>query len=103
MSNFGHARERQIKKLLEAEGWFVIRAPASLGVADLVALKAGETPRMIEAKANEQGGPYMNFRPPDRTALIEAAEAAGAKAELAFWPKRGELIWIDSSVWPVRW
>lgn len=109
MSNFGHQRERQVKKLLEEEGWFVIRAPASLGVADLVAIRnQAHYPRLllrpevrfIECKANEKGGPYMNFRPEDRQALLDAAEKAGARAELAFWPKRGNLTWIGSEAWP---
>lgn len=99
MGNFGHDRERAIKRILEDEGWWVIRAPASLGEADLVALKAGEQPRMIEAKANT-GNPYMNFRPEDRQALLDAAEKAGARAELAFWPKFGNLTWIGSEAWP---
>ena len=114
-SNFGHTRERQIKKLLEEEGWFVIRAPGSLGVADLVAIKKLTTSfdlhgieesehrvvvRFIECKANEKGGPYMNFRPEDRKELLEAAEKAGARAELAYWPKRGNLVWIGSEAWP---
>jgi Holliday junction resolvase len=97
--NFGHNRERQLKKLLEADGWFVLRAPASLGVADLVALKKGETPRLIESKANT-GSPYMNFRAADRRELLEVAERAGAVAQLAFWPKRGTLEWIGSEAWP---
>jgi Holliday junction resolvase len=106
--SFGHDRERQVKKLLEEEGWFVIRAPASLGVADLVAISKEETlrgnyltaVRFIECKANEKGGPYMNFRPEDRQALLDAAEKAGARAELAFWPKFGNLTWIGSEAWP---
>lgn len=110
MSNFGHQRERQVKKLLEEEGWFVIRAPASLGVADLVAIRREDSRfgtalwstvvRFIECKANEKGGPYMNFRPEDRQALLDAAEKAGARAELAFWPKFGNLTWIGSEAWP---
>ena len=113
MGNFGHQRERQIKKLLEEEGWFVIRAPGSLGVADLVAVRRSplnvasayglthlSEAMFIECKANEKGGPYMNFRPEDRKELLEAAEKAGARAELAYWPKRGSLVWIGSEAWP---
>lgn len=95
----GHDRERQLRKLLEADGWFVIRAPGSLGVADLCALKAGEQPRLIESKATK-AGPYSGFVPSDRQALLEAAEKAGARAELAWWPKRGNLVWIGSEAWP---
>ena len=114
MGNFGHQRERQVKKLLEKQGWFVIRAPGSLGVADLVAIRndGGRARsnlresrflpevRFIECKANEKGGPYMNFRPEDRQARLDAAEKAGARAELAFWPQYGNLTWIGSEAWP---
>lgn len=97
--SLGHDRERQLRKLLEADGWFVIRAPGSLGVADLCALKAGETPRLIESKATK-AGPYSGFVPADRQALLDAAEKAGARAELAWWPSRGSLVWIGSEAWP---
>lgn len=96
---FGHGRERAVRKLLEADGWFVIRAPGSLGFADLVALKAGETPRLIEVKGTA-AGPYDGFGPSDRAALAEAAIRAGAIAELAYWPANKELRWIRPSEWP---
>ena len=35
----GTQRERAVKALLEDEGWFVVRAPASLGSADLLATR----------------------------------------------------------------
>lgn len=96
---FGHNRERKIKALLESEGWFVIRAPGSLGFADLVALKAGETPRMIEVKATA-AGKYAGFLPADRKNLSRAAKQAGAVAELAWWPAHKTLRWIAESDWP---
>lgn len=104
MSRRGHDRERAVKRLLEEEGWFVIRAPGSLGVADLVALRgsSGEEwyrPRMIEVKSTA-GGPYERFGPADRAELIEAAAAAGATPELAYWPPRGKLRFIDAEDWP---
>jgi Holliday junction resolvase len=98
-ASFGHGRERAIKKLLEDQGWWVMRAPASLGYADLVALKAGETPRLIEVKGNI-GSPYKSFLPTDRMSLSLVAHLAGARAQLAHWPKRGELRWIEESEWP---
>lgn len=96
----GHGRERQIKKLLEEQGWIVFRAPASLGVCDLIALKAGERPRMIEVKANELGGPWSNFRWRDRADLLEAAMVAGAEAWLCHVVSRREPVWIHQSQWP---
>ena len=97
--SLGHDRERQIRKLLEDDGWFVIRAPGSLGVADLVALKDGERPRLIESKATK-GGPYAGFGPADRHLLSRAAYRAGADAFLYWWPSRGKLRVIGEPEWP---
>lgn len=99
MSRRGHDRERAVKALLEQDDWVVIRAPGSLGIFDLAAMKAGETNRLIEVKSTA-GGPYERFGPADRAALLEAAERAGAVAELAYWPPRGKLRFIPSADWP---
>jgi Holliday junction resolvase len=96
----GHDRERRVKALLESEDWLVVRAAASLGVADLVALRAGSRPRVIEVKSTA-GGPYERFQPADRARLRFAAEMAGAEALLAWWPPRGRLRWIPANEWPM--
>ena len=95
----GHDRERQVKALLEADDWFVTRAAGSLGDADLVALKVGHTPRLIEVKSSAKG-PYEHFGPKDRADLLFAAHVAGAVAQLCWWPPRGKPHWIDSLEWP---
>jgi Holliday junction resolvase len=100
VSGRGHNRERQVKLLLQDDDWWVARAAGSLGDADLVALKAGRIPRLIEVKSTA-GGPYERFGPVERERLRYAAELAGATAELAWWPPRGKLRWIPSSEWPV--
>lgn len=96
----GHARERAVKLRLQDDDWWVARAAGSLGDADLIALKAGKTPLMIEVKSSACG-PYEHFGPKDRADLIVAAELAGATPILAWWPPRGKLRWIPSSEWPV--
>lgn len=88
-----------MKALLEQDDWLVIRAAGSLGYVDLVALRAGSRPRVIEVKSTA-GGPYERFGPSDRADLIFAAEVAGADAYLAWWPPRGQLRWIESHEWP---
>jgi Holliday junction resolvase len=98
LSRRGHDRERAVKKLLEEEGWLVVRAAGSLGY-DLVALKLDHAPRVIEVKSTAQS-PYEHFGPQDRAELLAAAERAGAVAELAYWPSRGKLRWIKSEEWP---
>lgn len=99
-SRSGHSRERKVKRLLEEEGWFVIRAAASLGFADLVALKAAFRPRMIEVKSTA-GGPWERFGPDAREELRQVALRSGADAYLYFWPP-GEKTprVIPSSEWP---
>lgn len=77
----------------------MFRAPASLGVADLVALKAGQTPLLIEVKSTA-GGPYERFSPADRQELKAAAIKAGATPLLAYWPAHGKLRWIREHEWP---
>jgi Holliday junction resolvase len=96
----GLARERQLRERLRSQGWWVIRAAGSLGDADLVALKDGQRPRLIELKANAEGGPFKNFGPTDRAELLEAAQCAGADALLCWWPARKDPRWIGSSDWP---
>jgi Holliday junction resolvase len=95
----GIARERQVKLLLLAEGWWVVRAAGSMGDADLVALKAGETPLMVEVKS-DVAGPFANFRPGDREDLRRAAKVAGATPTLCWWPPRKPPKWIPESDWP---
>lgn len=97
----GTQRERAVRDWLRDRDWLAFRAPASLGVADVVALKAGSRPRLVEVKSTAQG-PYEHFGPRDRADLRFAAELAGADAFLAWWPPRGELRWIPESEWPLE-
>lgn len=87
-----------MKNRLLDEGYFALRAPASLGVADVVALKAGEEPMMIEVKSTTT--PFAHFGPADREALSEMAATAGARAFLVWWPKRKQPKWIPEDEWP---
>lgn len=98
-SGRGIQRERQVRDRLADENWLAFRAPASLGVADVVALRNGSRPRLIEVKSTAQG-PYEHFGPAARARLRAAAELAGADALLAWWPSRGSLRFIPVSEWP---
>ena len=105
----GIQRERQVRKLLEDEGWWVCRAAGSLGDADLVALRNPDfgksvwlTPieaRLIEVKSTARG-PYHGFGPKDRAELRSAADRAGADAWLCWWPPRKQPEWIPAWRWP---
>lgn len=98
----GHGRERQVVKQLQSEGWLAFRAPASLGVADVIALKAGERPRLVEVKSDKVNA-YAHFGPAKRQALSQAAKRAGADAYLAWWPgDRQGCRWVREIAWPAR-
>ena len=95
----GIDRERKVRDWLTERDWIAFRAPASLGVADVVALKAGSRPRLIEVKSTAQG-PYEHFGPGDRARLRFAAEMAGADPFLVWWPPRGTMHWLGPNDWP---
>jgi Holliday junction resolvase len=98
----GHARERQVRKQLEDDGWFVCRAAGSLGDADLVALRSNQVgcqAWLIEVKSTARG-PYHGFGPKDRAQLLAAALLAGAQAWLCWWPPRKKPQWIPDGEWP---
>lgn len=74
MYRLGADFERRVQTLLESKGWQVTRSAQSKGPADLVALKAGETPRYIQCKRS----PKANMGPDEWNAFYNAAEKAGA-------------------------
>lgn len=76
-----------------------MRAPASLGEVDVIALKDGERTRFEELKSTS-GGPYEHFGPKDRADLSAIARAAGADAYLVWWPPRAKPRVIPESEWP---
>ncbi len=95
----GIKRERQVRDVLAKDDWLAFRAPASLGCADVIALREGSRPRLIEVKSTA-AGPYHSFGPAARVRLRLAAQMAGADALLAWWPSRGSLRWIPETEWP---
>jgi Holliday junction resolvase len=100
VSRRGHDRERRVVDYLNERDWLAFRAPGSLGVADVVALRVGHTPMLIEVKSTIS--PYSHFLPAHRERLSFAAKLAGADAFLAWWPSRGKLRWIPEYEWPGR-
>jgi Holliday junction resolvase len=94
----GTRAEYRVRRELEQHGWVVTRAGGSLGVADLVALKAGETPRLIQSKCGLPA--YKNFSPAERLALRVVADKAGAEPWLCVVADRAPLRWIPSVEWP---
>src|SRR5579884_1305539 len=96
----GYQRERAVRDALAKQDWICFRAPASLGCADVVALREGSRPRFVEVKSTA-AGPYHSFGPAARRRLSVTARLAGAEALLAWWPPRGKLRWISEDEWPL--
>lgn len=96
----GSRFELKSKALLTADGWMVTKAGGSLGAADLVALKAGERPLLVQVKATA-AGPWHSFGPSERAELTAVAKKAGAVAVLAWWkPYAREHRLVDEIDWP---
>lgn len=85
-------------RMLKEDGWVAMRAPASLGVFDVIAVKAGRI-RMIEVKSTTRSA-FSGFSPADRRALLEAARTAGGEAELCWWPKYRKPTFLTPDEWP---
>lgn len=78
--------ERQTRDALVNVGWYVIRSAGSLGVADLVALRYGNTPLLVSCKISGR------IDPRERGQLMDAADAAGARAVVAMRPRNGRVL-----------
>lgn len=75
-----------------------MRAPASLGAVDVIAIKDGEI--IFEELKSTKDGPYKNFGPKDREELSLMARLAGAAAFLVWWPPRSQPVAIPEADWP---
>jgi Holliday junction resolvase len=77
--------ERQVVHTLRAHGWVVIRSAGSLGVADIVALRKGNTPSLVSCKLGGRIGPK------ERAEILDAADRAGGRAVVAMRPRNGRV------------
>lgn len=98
-ARFGTERERKGLKGMIEDGWVAGRTPGSKGAMDLWAMKAGEKNRLIQVKGTA-AGPFADFGPAARAALIAEARKGGAEAWLLWWPRGGDPVWLPESEWP---
>lgn len=78
----GAVLERAAKKVLEDGGYYVIKSGGSKGIADLVALKPGETV-LVQCKGNGY------IAPAERVAFRKLGLRLGAVCLLGRWEKTG--------------
>lgn len=96
----GHARERQVRKLLEAQGYWCARAAGSLGDADIIALRGVTAEALLVEVKTDARGPFAHFGPAHRAELLAAARLSGARPMLCWWPARKQPKWIIQEHWP---
>ena len=77
--------ERQVRDTLTEHGWVVIRAAGSRGIADLWAARHDRTLMFVQCKISGR------IDPAERTALLDVAELAGARAVVAMRPRDGRV------------
>jgi hypothetical protein len=95
----GNRAEGRTVKLLEAEGWTVGSRRHLPGPGDLLAVRAGRRPRLIEVKGRKNL--WEGFRRADRQEMIDYAIPRGLRAEVAWWPPRARAPrWISSEDLP---
>lgn len=93
----GATKERQTIALYRK--WRYVVLGNTHGPFDLVALKAGERPKIVEVKTGPSR--YGNYPPHERAETLAAAIQAGADAYLAHWkPRAREPDLIHSDDWP---
>lgn len=114
----GAARERQVKRMLEEDGWVIARSAGSKSCVDIWAMKrrlavfneesslvsvvvsaAATEVLAVQVKGNA-GSPWMHFRTVERAELGLLAAKAGATPYLIHWPPHGELRWYSEKDWP---
>jgi Holliday junction resolvase len=94
----GRAREWDVQEHYERRGYVTVRGAGSKG-CDVVALKAGFPVEWVEVKASKT--PWSSFPPAERKAFLDAAERAGAKPVLVWWPSdRLGPRWLFPDAWP---
>jgi Holliday junction resolvase len=93
----GRGRELDVMRHYREQGCVAYRL--AWGNADVVALKAGQSPLLVQVKSTA-GGAFERFGPRARALLLIEARAAGAQAALAWWPPNRSLTIIASEAWP---
>lgn len=101
-ARYGTIKEREAAEMYEMDGWIVIRSAGSLGPADLLCMKAGEKPQLIQVKASKLPGRFRGFIPAQRSALRVMARKAGADAYLLRWYGGAAREWelVPEDEWP---
>lgn len=94
----GTRRERQVCHQLAQDDYIAFRSPASLGPADVIALKPGS--RLGIQVKSDVAGPFAHFGPRARADLLAFCDMADIRPWLIWWPPRGKMTWFPPESWP---
>jgi Holliday junction resolvase len=92
----GAERERELAKLWRSDGWQVFRSAGSHSPADLICLKRGHEPRLLQLKTGRRRWPSRD----ERVALSVTAKAGGALPLIVFWQPRQKPEYVLEGDWP---
>lgn len=111
----GSFLELECKRILEEQGYLVVKAGGSLGSTDLLASKRHLSFRngpcvrltgeplaevlLVQVKGTAKG-PFHSFGPAERAELLADAERAGGVAVLAWRAPRKKWEWLYPDSWP---
>jgi Holliday junction resolvase len=93
----GRSRELRALDYFRERGYVAFRL--AWGTADVVALKAGAPPLLVQVKSTS-GSAFERFVPRDRALLLIDAHRAGADCALLWWPPHAQPTIIPSEAWP---
>lgn len=100
-SSKGTAAELRVASYLQARGWLVGSRRHIGGAGDLVAIRAEGERRLLEVKASSvKRGPFADFKPHDRKALLQTAKEFRAEPLLAWSPTPSRVQMIPPKDWP---
>jgi hypothetical protein len=94
----GRERELAVAEVLRTQ-YGMVSYRLAWGNADVIGLKAGERPLLVQVKATARA--WERFTPVERSALLHEALMAGAHCVLAHWPRHGRLTFYGPDEWPV--
>jgi Holliday junction resolvase len=100
--SFGLERERKVVRLLQAQGYLVASLRHYGCPGDLLALRGGDKPLIVEVKGTRDfpWKDYKGFGRPRRQELIDVGERHHAEVLLCWWPPYYGPFWIESEEWP---
>ena len=105
MRSRGTRREREVERLLRAEGYLTASLRHLGGAGDLLALPPltlEVPPAIIEVKGTAELPWRHGWNYTERLALQLRAEAYGAEPLLAWWPPGiGSPVWLPVEDWPI--